>query len=73
MCKQFKLKYKLVLCTFIVKNTFVKYLKSKNNILGYINLFFHRPLKWSDSASSQVPIATLDQGLEDDFQLLPGK
>lgn len=30
------------------------------------------PFKWNET-TSQVPIATLDQGLEDDFQTLPGE
>lgn len=28
---------------------------------------------WNDSGEPQVPIATLDQDLDDDFQLLPGE
>ncbi|GJQ83157.1 sol [Trypoxylus dichotomus] len=31
------------------------------------------PLKWNEPLSLPVPIATLDQGLEDDFQFLPGE
>lgn len=35
-------------------------------------LVCYRPIKWNEPLSLPVPIATLDQGLEDDFQLLPG-
>lgn len=34
---------------------------------------FSSPNWTSEASSSQVPIATLDQGLEDDFQFLPGQ
>lgn len=34
---------------------------------------FIRPSSWVHSSDVQVPIATLDQGLEDDFQILPGQ